>query len=87
MLVVRVETDLEKVPKSLWMKDSKSNACNVCKRPILGGWIKSNKHHCRFWYVSCYFNTSNNKNIVQNICIIYIQKTLTQFLTLLKYKR
>jgi len=45
---VRVETDLKKVPKSLWIKDCKSNICNVCLNKITGGWVKSGKHHCRY---------------------------------------
>ena len=30
-----------------WVDDEDANACSVCKKQIIAGFISSNKHHCR----------------------------------------
>eukprot|EP01084_Bolivina_argentea_P035648 66095_1 len=76
MRVIHLDTDLEKVPKSRWMKDSVSNLCNVCKHFIIRTWITSNKHHCRYCgHIVCslcsnhaVFDTSSGKHRICDVC-------------------
>ena len=39
------------LPKSKWAKAKKIETCKVCNKEIKSGRIRSNIHHCRFWYV------------------------------------
>eukprot|EP01084_Bolivina_argentea_P046862 86327_1 len=83
MRVVRVETDLKKIPPSLWVQDSKSSICSVCNDHIIGGWIFSNKHHCRYCgHIVCalcsnhaIFDTQNKSNY-HRICDICYKNTI-----------
>ena len=52
----RIITDrmiVKKIPinKSSWIQNHKTNNCHVCQKKIISGLFKSNKHHCRYWYV------------------------------------
>jgi len=48
MQSIHAKSILQTIAKSAWKKDSQCDECNVCRQSIYRGWMRSNKHHCRY---------------------------------------